>query len=68
MSVLAKGPNFSLTPKFIPNVDYITAMETRCSTLKEEDTMELRSDINALLRKSKAPKPNLTKQERIRLA
>ena len=30
-SVLAKGPNYSLTPKFIPNVDYITAMETMCS-------------------------------------
>ena len=29
--------------------------------------MELRADINSLLRKGKAPKPNLTKQERIGL-
>ena len=30
--------------------------------------MDLRSDISALLRKAKAPKPNLTRQERIGLA
>ena len=38
-----------------------------CPKLKEEDAMELRADINSLLRKGKAPKPNLTKQERIAL-
>ena len=66
-SVLAKGPNFSITPKYIPNVDYITAVESMCSKLKEGDAMELRSDINALLRNTKAPKPNLTRQESIGL-
>ena len=65
--VLAKGPNFSITPKCIPNVDYITAVESMCSKLKE-DAMELRSNINSLLRKAQAPKPNLTKQERVGLA
>ena len=30
--------------------------------------MELRSDINALLRKANVPQPNLTRQERIGLA
>ena len=68
VSVLAKGPNFAITPKYIPNVDYITAVESMCSKLKEEDAMALRSDINALLRKSKVPKPNLTRQESIGLA
>ena len=67
-SVLAKGPNYSLIPKFIPNDDYITAMETICSKLKEEEAMELRSDVNALLRKAETPIPNLTRQERIGLA
>ena len=32
-----------------------------CPKLKEEDAMEPRADINALLRKGKAPKPDLTK-------
>ena len=35
-----------------------------CSKLKEGEAMELRSDINALLRNSKAPKP-LSMEERI---
>ena len=40
MSVLAKGPNFAITPKYIPNVDYITAVESMCCKLKEEDAMD----------------------------
>ena len=49
-------------------MDYITAVESICSKLKEEDAMDLRLDINSLLRKAQAPKPNLTKKERIGLA
>ena len=66
--MLAKGLHFSIAPKYIPNVDYITAVESMCSKLKEEDAIELRSDINSLLRKAQVPKPNLTKQERVGLA
>ena len=67
-SVLAKGPNFSITPKHIPSVDYITAVESMCPKLKEEDPKELRANINSLLRKAQVPKPNLTRQERLGLA
>ena len=66
-SILAKGPNFSIMPKYIPNMDYITAVKFICSKLKEEDAMDLWLDINALLRKVKALKPNLTRQESIGL-
>ena len=65
ISVLAKGPNFFIAPNNIPNLDYITDVETMCGKLKEEDAMALRTDINALLRKAKIPKPNLTREERI---
>ena len=34
-SVLAKGPNFSIAPKYISNVDYIIAVESMCSKLKK---------------------------------
>ena len=61
--MLAKGLNYAITPSHIPNVDYITAMESMCPKLREDDAMELRSDINSLLRKTKVPKGNLTKQE-----
>ena len=66
--ILAKGPNFSLAPKCIPNVDHFTAVESMCSKPREDEAMELRTDINVLLRKSKAPKSNITKKERIGLA
>ena len=36
--------------------------------LKEEDAMELRPNINPLLMKAQAPKPNLTREERLGLA
>ena len=36
-----------------------------CTKIKEEDAMKLRANINALLKKAKVPKPNLTKEERI---
>ena len=39
-----------------------------CSKLREDEAMELRTDINVLIRKSKAPKSNITKEERICLA
>ena len=39
-----------------------------CPKLKEEDTTELRANINSLLRKAQVPKPNLTRQEMLGLA
>ena len=67
-SISAKGPNFSIVPRHIPSLDYITAVESICPKLKEEEAMELRADINSLLRKAQVPKPNLRKQERLGLA
>ena len=49
-------------------MDYITAIESVCPKLKEEDAMELRADVNSLLRGAKVPKDSLTKQERIGLS
>ena len=67
-SVLAKGPDFSLTPKYIPNIDYITPVESMCGKLEEQEAMGLRADINVLLRKVNIPKPNITRQESIALS
>ena len=66
-SVLSMGPNYAVSPNNIPNLDYITAIETVCSKLKEEDVAELRGEINGILSKTKTPKPNLNKEERIAL-
>ena len=67
-SLLAERPNFALAPYNIPSTDYITAVESICHKLRDQDTQELRADINSFLRRFQAPKPNLTKQERRGLA
>ena len=61
-SLLAKGPNLAVAPKN-PSVDYIAAIESVCQKLTEQDVEELRADINGLLRRAQAPKPNLNKAE-----
>ena len=66
-SLLEKGPNFAISPSNIPNLDYITAIETVGHKLKEEDAAELRGEINGILKKGKIPKPNLDKEERTAL-
>ena len=60
-SVLAKGPNFAVTPRHPPNLEYITAIEAACTKLSQQDAEELRANINWVLRSSHSPKPNLTK-------
>ena len=40
-SLLAKGPNFAILPNNIPNLEYITSIESMCPKLKEEDVSEL---------------------------
>ena len=63
-SLLAKGPNFALAPSSIPSTEYITAIESICSKLKEKDAQDLRAEVNSLLRRACISKPNLTEQER----
>ena len=57
-SVLAKGPNFVVSPRQPPNLEYITAIEAACTKLSQQDAEELRADINRVLRSSHLP--NLT--------
>ena len=56
-SVLAKGPNFVVTPRQLPNLEYITAIEAACTKLSQQDAEELRANINRVLRSSHPPNP-----------
>ena len=58
-SLLSKGPNYAVAPK-APNLEYITAIESVCQKLDQQDAEGLRAGINRVLRKSHAPKPNFT--------
>ena len=53
--VLAKGPNFAVSPKLPLNLEYITAIEAACTKLSQQDAEELRANINWVLR---APHPS----------
>ena len=54
-SVLAKSPNFVVSPKHPPNIEYITAIEAACTKLSKQDAKELRANINQVLRASHPP-------------
>ena len=66
-SVLAKGPNFAVTTRQPPNLEYITAIEAACTKLSQQDAEELRADINRVLRSSQPTKLNLTKEQNLAL-
>ena len=57
-SVLAKGPNFAVSSRNPPNLEYITAIESVCTKLGQQDAEEPRAEINRVLRSSHPP--NLT--------
>ena len=66
-SVLAKGPNFAVSPKQPPNLEYITTVEAACTKQSQQDAEELRAEVNRVLRSSHPPKPNLTKAQNLAL-
>ena len=63
-SLLSKGPSFAIAPNIPPNIDFITAVESVCHKLLDQDLQELRAETNCLLRKARAPRDNITRQEK----
>ena len=57
-SVLAKDPNFAVTPRHPSDLEYIMTIEPVCTRLGQQDAEELRAEINRVLRSSHHP--NLT--------
>ena len=50
-------PNFVVTPRQPPNLEYITAIEAACTKLSQQDAEELRADVYRVLRSSHPPNP-----------
>ena len=44
-------------------MEFISALESVCHKLSDQDVQELRAETNCLLRKAKTPKSNITKEE-----
>ena len=56
-SVLAKGPNFAVSPRQPPNLEYITIIEAACTKLHQQDAEEPRAEVNRVLRSSHPQNP-----------
>ena len=64
-SVLNKGLNFVVTIKWIPYLDLIAPIEEAASKIPKTWADELRRKVRQALKKSKLPKPNISKEERL---
>ena len=60
---LAKGLNFSITSKILPNKDII-ATEEAVKDIEKEEADTIRAKVSLTLQNSKPPKDNLSKDER----
>ena len=61
--LLSHGPNFVITPRDPPTLEYIAATEKVCNQLTQGKVEELRGEVKALLRKDHKAKPNIPKDE-----
>ena len=62
--LLAKGLNFSITSKTLPNKDIIATLEDAVKDLEKEEADTIRAKVSLRLLNSKPPKDNLSKDER----
>ena len=62
--LLAKGLNFSITSKTLPNKDIIATVEDAVNDLEKGEADTIRAKVSLTLQNSKPPKDNLSKDER----
>ena len=61
---LAKGLNFSITSKTLPNNDIIATVEDGIKDLEKEEAETIRAKVSLTLQNQKTPKDNLSTDER----
>jgi hypothetical protein len=62
-TLLSKGMNFAIAPARIPQEEIITEVETAIRHLPKEEAEEIRFETCRILKKSKPPKRNLSRDE-----
>ena len=62
--LLAHGPNYAVVPKSPPIAEYIAAVKQVCSRLKQGEVEELRGEVKSIIKRSRNPPPNITREER----
>ena len=61
--LLSHSPNFVITSKDPPTLEYVAATEKVCNQLTQGKVEELRGEVKTLLRKDHKAKPNIPKDE-----
>ena len=61
--LLSHGPNFVITPRELPTLEYIVATEKVCNQPTQGKAEELRGEAKTLLRRDHKAKPNIPKDE-----
>ena len=62
--LLAKGLNFSITSKTLPNKDIIANVEDAVKDLEKKESETIPTKISLTIENSKPPKDNLSKDKR----
>ena len=52
---------------WIPYTEYIVACESACAKLPREEAQSLRAEVTGMLKSTKIPKSNISKEERVAL-
>ena len=60
---LSHGPNYVVTPRCPPIVEYIAAVEQTCQNLTQREADEMRAEIKAAIKRSHPPRPNISREE-----
>ena len=63
IDILRKGSGFAVTPREIPEIEYITAIEEASRCLPSGEAMCMKAEALDILKKAKPPKTNLTTEE-----
>ncbi|XP_057290838.1 uncharacterized protein LOC130613523 [Hydractinia symbiolongicarpus] len=66
-NLLSKGMNFCMTPASLPKKEIVAKVEEAIKDLPKEEADTVRSKVSLTLQKSKTPKDNLQKSERLSL-
>ena len=64
ISVLSKGLNFAITPRFIPKMDMAASVESATRSLPPEDRMYVLRRVTRIMRSCKPPQMNITLSEK----
>ena len=64
-TVLEKGFNFAITPKFIPKLDIISGVEAGLCAVRDDIADHIaRSKVSKVLKSAKPPQRNITQEEK----